>query len=136
MSYPQDDEMHAESSTALPHELPSSPSFAEETVSEALSETSGTMDDQKKRKRSKKRRSKGRKIPGIFACTRKSGSVISSSSDEDDKRPVRLKTGKKEVEEQDSAIESKLQEFEITLGWILRRRVSTLAVFNMSAFAR
>ena len=104
-------------------ELPSSPSFAEETVSEALSEASSTMEDQEKRRRSKKRRSRGRKIPGIFACTRKSGSVVSSSSEEEDTRPVKMKTGREEPDEENVAIDSKLQEIEITLAWIAKRKV-------------
>lgn len=126
------DEEMAESASALLQEQPSSPSVAEETMSEALSETSGTMDDPKKRKRSKKRRSKGRKIPGIFACTRKSGSIVSSSSDEEDRRPVRMKTGKHQDEEQDTAIDSKLQELQITLAWIFKRKVGILQIVYTS----
>ena len=125
MASGNDEKMHTDSATASPQELPSSPSQAEETFSEALSEASGTMDDSKKRKRSKKRRSKGRKIPGLFACTRKSGSVISSSSDEEDKRPLKMKTGKKDLDDENTAIDAKLQEIEITLAWISKRKVCT-----------
>ena len=112
----------SESTPASPAEHASSPSAQDESMSEAMSEamseTSSTMEDPERRRRSRKRRSRV-KLPGIFACTRKTGSVISSSSDEEDNRPVKMKPG----QTGDQFSSAKFQEIEITLSWIASRKV-------------
>eukprot|EP00795_Rhopilema_esculentum_P007423 gene7423-13182_t len=111
----------SESTPASPAEHASSPSAQDESMSEAMSEamseTSSTMEDPERRRRSRKRRSRV-KLPGIFACTRKTGSVISSSSDEEDNRPVKMKPG----QTGDQFSSAKFQEIEITLSWIASRK--------------
>ena len=90
------------------------------------------MDESERKKRAKKRRSKGRKLSGIFSCTRKTGSVISSSSEEEDTRPVKMKPDpnqnkEKQQESADpdaAAVNAKMQEINITLSWIASRKVS------------
>ena len=90
------------------------------------------MDESERKKRARKRRSKGRKLSGIFSCTRKTGSVMSSSSEEEDTRPVKMKPdsnqnkeAKQETADPDAAaIDAKMQEINITLSWIASRKVS------------
>ena len=116
-----------DSTTPIPS-TPVSPSDASSSniADGTPSDSTSSMDDQERTRRSKKSRKqskKGMKLPGILSCTRKRTSVHSSSSEEDDSRPAKLPPLPEPNQATDAAINAKLQEIAITISWISTRRV-------------